>query len=133
MTPFSPWRKAHPQGRQGRHVLRVVKPRRVALRRSRPLRRHPQPGASGLRRRRAALLPGHRAGATRAADPVRGDARPLSVDGTGGLVPVRGVAVLEPAEDAAGAAEERLLARAQRFEVAPQLLELVADAGSLLE
>ena len=74
-------RPADPRGRQGRHVVRVVQPRRVPLRGPRPLRRHPQPRAPGLRRGRPALLPGRRAGAPRAADPVRGDARALPGDG----------------------------------------------------
>ena len=41
----------------------------------------PQPRAPGLRRRRPALLPRHRARAPGAADPARGDARALPGDG----------------------------------------------------
>ena len=74
---------ADPRGRQGGHVVRLVEPRRDALRGPRPLRRHAQPRAPGVRRRRAALLPRHRAGAARAADPARGDARALPGDGAG--------------------------------------------------
>ena len=70
-----------PRGREGGDVVRVVEPRRVALRGSGPLRRHPQPRAPGVRRRRPALLPRRRAGAARAADPVRGDAEALPGDG----------------------------------------------------
>ena len=51
------------------------------LRGPRPLRRAPQPRAPGVRRRRPALLPRHRAGAAGAADPARGDAGPLPGDG----------------------------------------------------
>ena len=43
----------------------------------RPLRRAPQPRAPGLRRRRTALLPRHRARTAGAADHARGDARAL--------------------------------------------------------
>ena len=65
-------------GRQGGHVVRVVQPRRDALRGSRSLRRHPHHRAPGVRRRRSALLPRHRAGAARAGDAVRGDAQALA-------------------------------------------------------
>ena len=68
-------------GRQGRHVVRLLQPRRDALRGPRPLRRHPQSRAPGVRRRRPPLLPRHRAGPARAEDPVRGDAGPLPGDG----------------------------------------------------
>ena len=68
-------------------VVRVVEPRRVPLRGPRPLRRHPQPRPPGLRSRRAALLPGRRAGAARAANPPRGDAGALPGDGAGGQAP----------------------------------------------
>ena len=54
-------------GREGRDVVRVVQPRRVALRGPGPLRRRAQPGASGVRRRRPPLLPRRGAGATGAA------------------------------------------------------------------
>ena len=64
-------------GRQGRPLVRLLQPRRDALRGRRPLRRHPQPRAPGLRRRRPPLLPRHRAGPAGAEDPARGDARPL--------------------------------------------------------
>ena len=49
-------RKADSGGREGGHVVRVLKPRRVALRGSRPLRRAPQSRAPGLRGGRASLL-----------------------------------------------------------------------------
>ena len=73
----------HPdrRGREGRPLVRVVEPRRDALRGSRSLRRAAQPRAPGLRRRRAPLLPGHGAGAPRAADPAPRDARPVPRDG----------------------------------------------------
>ena len=77
-------RPADPGGRQGGHVVRLLQPRRDALRGSGPLRRHAQPRAPGVRRRRPPLLPGHRAGAARAADPARGDARALPADGARG-------------------------------------------------
>ena len=64
-------------GRQGRHVVRLLQPRRDALRGPGPLRRHAQSRAPGVRCGRPALLPGHRARAPRAADPARGDARAL--------------------------------------------------------
>ncbi len=67
-----------------------------------PLRRHPQPRAPGVRRRRPALLPRRRAGAARAAGPVRGDAGALPGDGARRRARVRRVAVHQPAEDAAG-------------------------------
>ena len=71
------------RGRQGGHVVRVVEPRRDALRGPGQLRGHAQPRAPGLRRRRAALLPRHRARAARAADPARGDAQALPAHGAG--------------------------------------------------
>ena len=66
------------QIREGEKVVLwyvVVEPRRDALRGPPPLRRRAQPRAPGLRRRRPPLLPRHGAGAPRAADHVRGDAR----------------------------------------------------------
>ena len=60
-------RPEDPRGREGRDVVRVLQPRRVALRGPRPLRRDAQPRAPGVRRRRPPLLPRHRAGAARAA------------------------------------------------------------------
>ena len=45
---------ADPRGRQGGDVVRVVEPRRDALRGPGPLRRAPQPRAPGVRRRAAA-------------------------------------------------------------------------------
>ena len=68
------------------------------------LRRDPQPRAPGLRRRRPPLLPRHGARAPGAADPARGDAVALPRDGARGRAALRGVAVREPAEDAARAA-----------------------------
>ena len=50
-------------GREGRHVVPVLKSRRDALRGPGPLRSAPQSRPPGLRRRWAALLPGHGAGA----------------------------------------------------------------------
>ena len=64
----------------------------------------PKPRASGLRRGRAALLPGHGTRADGAADPARGDAEALPRDGDGRAARVRAVALPQPAEDAAGAA-----------------------------
>ena len=64
-------------GRQGRALVRLLQPRRVAVRRPGPLRRAAQPRAPGVRRRRAPLLPGHRARAPGAEDPLRGDAQAL--------------------------------------------------------
>ena len=55
------------RGRQGGHVVRVVEPRRVAVRGSGPLRRRAQSRAPGVRRRRAAFLPRRGAGPARAA------------------------------------------------------------------
>ena len=54
-------RPADQEGREGRDVVRLLQPRRDPLRGPRPLRHPPQPRAPGLRRRRPALLPGHRA------------------------------------------------------------------------
>ena len=73
-------RAARPEdqgGREGGHVVRVLEPRRDALRGPRPLRPAPQSRAPGVRRRRAALLPRHGARAPGAADPDRGDAQAL--------------------------------------------------------
>ena len=50
------------------------------------------------------LLPGHGAGAARAADPAAGDARAVPGDGDRRQADARRVAVHQPAEDAAGAA-----------------------------
>ena len=61
-------------------------------------------GAPGVRRRRAALLPGDGARAAGAEDPVRGDAQALSEDRARGQAGVRAVAVHQPAEDAPRAA-----------------------------
>ena len=47
-------------GREGHHVVRLIEPRRDALRGPAPLRRPAQPRPPGLRRRRPALLPGQR-------------------------------------------------------------------------
>ena len=91
-------------GRQGRPLVRLLQPRRDALRGRRPLRRHPQPRAPGVRRRRPPLLPRHRAGPARAEDPARGDARPLPEDGARRAARVRRIGLPQPAEDAAGAA-----------------------------
>ena len=97
-------RPADPRRREGRHVVRVVEPRRDALRGPGPLRRAPQPRASGVRRGRPALLPRHGARAARAADPAGGDAEALPGDGDRRDAGVRRVAVPQPAEDAAGQA-----------------------------
>ena len=75
------------QGRQGGHVVRLVQPRRGPLRGPRPLRPAAPRRAPGLRRRRPALLPRHRAGAPRAADPDGGDAGPLPGDGASTATP----------------------------------------------
>ena len=64
-----------------------------------------QPRAPGVRRRRPPLLPRHRAGPARAADPVRGDAEALSRrwSSPASREYVES-AVRQPAQDAAGAA-----------------------------
>ena len=95
------------QGRQGRHVVRLVEPRRGRLRGPRPLRRRAQPRAPGVRRRRAALLPRHRARAARAEDPARGDARALPGDGDRRADRARRGAVRQPAAHAAGPLDTR--------------------------
>ena len=59
-----------------------------------------QPRAPGLRRRRPALLPRHRARPPRAAGDARGDARALSRRcASTGTPRVRGIAVPQPAQD----------------------------------
>ena len=93
-----------PPGREGRDVVRVIQPRRVPIRRRRPLRRPSRFRASGVRRRRSPLLPWHGACTARAACAVRGDARALSEHGAGRRPHVGAVDVRQPAEDAAGQA-----------------------------
>ena len=90
---------ADPRGREGRHVVRVVEPRRDALRGPRPLRRAAQPRAPGVRRRRPPLLPRHGAGAAGAAHPARGDAAAVPRDGARRHADAGRVAVHQPAED----------------------------------
>ena len=76
----------------------------------------PQSRAPGVRRRRAALLPRHGAGAPGAEDPLRGDARALPEHGARRAVADGRVAVHQPAQGAAGPAQRvvaRLAATAQ--------------------
>ena len=73
-------RPEHPRGGEARDVVPVLQPRRVPLRGCRALRRQAQPRAPGVRCRRPALLPRYGARASGAADPLRGDPRPLSRD-----------------------------------------------------
>ena len=83
--PGAPERRRHQGGREGRHVVRLVEPRRDEVRGPGALRRDPQPErAPGVRRRRPPLLPRHRARAARAQHPARGDAEALPEDGAGG-------------------------------------------------
>ena len=91
------------QGRQGRALVPVVQPRRGSLRGAGPLRRHAQPRAPGLRRRRPALLPRDGTRAAGAPDPRRGVDPALPEDDDGRRADLGPLAVLEPAQDAAGA------------------------------
>ncbi len=100
-------------GREGRHVVRLLQPRRDPLRGPRPLRCPPQPRAPGLRRRRPPLLPRRRPRPPRAQDPARGDPRPLPPDGDVRQARLRRVGLPQPAENAAGAAGPVAIRRSQ--------------------
>ena len=92
-----------PQGRQGRHVVRLVQPRRGDVRRPGPLRRQARAErAPGVRRRRPALLPRHRARTARAQHPARGDPQALPADGDGRDARARRGAVRQPVAVAPG-------------------------------
>ena len=90
------------EGREGGHVVRLLQSRRDSLRGPRPLRRHPQSRAPGLRRRRPPLLPRHRARPARAEDPPRGDPRALPEHDPRRRRQIRRVGLPQPAEDPAG-------------------------------
>ncbi len=97
-------RPEDPQGRQGRDVVRVLESRRDPLRGPRPLRPAPRSRAPGVRRRRAPLLPRHRARPPGAAHSDRGDARALPQHRARRAPRVRRVVVPQPAQDAARSA-----------------------------
>src|SRR5207237_7605612 len=135
-------------GREARHVVRVLEPRRDPLRGAGALRRHAQRRPPGVRRRRQALLPRHGARAAGAEDPVRGVAAPLPRHAARGRAGVRRIAVHQPAEDAPRHARplavaargmaarpelrtERLLLRRWRPRDLAPLAELNADLAGM--